>query len=294
MGFTAGFIGLGSMGSPIAMNLIKKGVKLYVYNRTKDKTGPLVRQGAIPLSSPQDMFNYCDIVFSMVANDLALQQICLSENGLLNNSKKEAIHVSMSTISPMLCKELVEKHKEKNVYYVSCPVFGRPDAAENAKLAVCMAGDDLAKMKVKPLLEFVSQSIYDFGHHAENANTVKLSGNFLILNVIEALAEAFSYAKKSGVQIEDLLTFLTLTLFPSPVYKNYGTIISNQQYDPPGFKMDLGLKDINLLLRSADHLKIPLPLAGILNGRLLSGLAQSSENLDWSAIAMTQMEESGI
>ena len=294
MGFTAGFIGLGSMGSPIAMNLIKKGVKLYVYNRTKDKTEPLVRQGAIPLSSPQDMFNYCDIVFSMVANDLALQQICLSENGLLNNSKKEAIHVSMSTISPMLCKELVEKHKEKNVYYVSCPVFGRPDAAENAKLAVCMAGDDLAKMKVKPLLEFVSQSIYDFGHHAENANTVKLSGNFLILNVIEALAEAFSYAKKSGVQIEDLLTFLTLTLFPSPVYKNYGAIISNQQYDPPGFKMDLGLKDINLLLRSADHLKIPLPLAGILHDRLMTGLAQGRENLDWSAIAMTQMEESGI
>lgn len=112
--------------------------------------------------------------------------------------------------------------------------------------------------------------------------------------MIEALAEAFSYAKKSGVQIEDLLTFLTLTLFPSPVYKNYGTIIANQQYDPPGFKMDLGLKDIDLLLRSADHLKIPLPIAGILHDRLMTGLAQGRENLDWSAIAMTQMEESGI
>ena len=294
MGYAAAFLGLGTMGMPIANNLLKNKVKLFVYNRTKEKMAPIVSQGAIPLGSPSEVFNKCDIVFSMVANDQALSSITLGENGILKNAKSGGIHVSMSTISPKFCQELEEKHREKGVLYLASPVFGRADMAEQAKLAVCLAGEDNAKMKVKPLLNYIGQSIYDFGNKPEMANAVKLSGNFLILTVIESLAEAFAFARKNGVESQDLLTFLTETIFTAPVYKIYGNIIANQQYAPAGFKMSLGLKDIDLLLRTADHLKVPLPIAGILHDRLMAGLANGRENLDWSAIAMTQMEESGI
>ncbi len=282
------------MGFPMASHLLQKDINLYVYNRTQEKMSPLIAQGAVGLTSPSEAFNKCDIVFSMVANDQALINITTSDSGILKNARSGCIHVSMSTISPKLSQELEEKHKEKGVHYLSSPVFGRPDVAQQAKLFICLAGNAEAKMKVKPLLNFIGQSIYDFGDKPETANAVKLSGNFLILNVVEALAEAFAFAQKSGVEPVDLYTFLTTTLFPSPVYKNYGNLIVNQQYYPAGFKMSLGLKDIDLLLRTADHLKVPLPIAGVLHDRLMTGLANNRENLDWSAIAMTQMEESGI
>lgn len=294
MSFSAAFIGLGNMGGPIAANLLKNKVNLFVYNRTKEKMNTLTERGAIPLSNPSEAFTKSDIVFSMVANDQALSDITLGEEGILKNAKPGCIHISMSTISPRLSKEMEEKHAEKGVAYLASPVFGRPDVAQQAKLWVCLSGEANAKMKVKPLLNFIGQYIYDFGPHPEAANAVKLSGNFLILNVVEALSEAFAFAQKNGVEPQDLLTCLTETLFPSPVYKTYGNIVANQQFYPPGFKMSLGLKDIDLLLRTADHLKVPLPIAGILHDRLMVGLANGRENLDWSAISLTQMEESGI
>jgi 3-hydroxyisobutyrate dehydrogenase-like beta-hydroxyacid dehydrogenase len=294
MEYTIGFFGLGAMGTPIASNLLKNNGKLFVYNRTKDKMGPLIDKGAIPLKSPSDAFQKCEIVFSMLANDQALQSMCMGPDGLLQNAREGCIHVSMSTISPKLGQTLEEAHAAKGVQYITATVFGRPDVAQQAKLAICLSGEGKAKERVKPLLNFIGSYVYDFGEKAELANAVKLSGNFLILNVVEALAEAFSFAQKSGIEPQDLLTFFTSTIFPSPVYKTYGNIISNQQFYPPGFKMNLGLKDIDLLLRAADHLKVPLPIAGILHDRLMTGMANGRENLDWSAIAMTQMEESAI
>lgn len=294
MSFSATFIGLGMMGAPIASHLLKNGVRLFVYNRTKEKMDPLISQGAIGLNSPKEAFNQSPIVFSMLANDQALLNITTGDNGVLANAKAGCIHVSMSTISPKLAQEMDQMHAEKGAHFLSAPVFGRPDRAEAAQLFVCLAGNNQAKMEIKPLLHFFGTSIYDFGEKPECANAVKLSGNFLILNVVEALAEAFAFAQKSGVEPQDLLTFFTETIFPSPVYKTYGNQIANQQFYPPGFKMSLGLKDIDLLLRTADHLKVPLPIAGILHDRLMTGLANGREDLDWSAIAMSQMEESGI
>lgn len=294
MTFSASFIGLGSMGLPIATNLLKNQVKLSVYNRTPDKMSSLLAEGATALQSPSEAFKKSPILFSMVANDQALLSVTTGEEGVLKNAKSGDIHVSMSTISPQLTQDLVKKHAEKGAYFIAAPVFGRPDLAKEAKIALCYAGNPEAKMKVKFLFNYISAYIYDFGEKAELANFVKLAGNFLIFNVVEALSEAFSFVHKAGAEPEDFLTFLTETLFPSPVYKTYGNIIANQQFYPPGFKMQLGLKDIDLLLRNADHLKVPLPIAGILHDRLMIGLANGRENLDWSAISLTQMEESGI
>lgn len=294
MTFTAAFIGLGAMGTPIATNLLKNNVNLFVYNRTKDKMEPLISKGAKGLDSPSEAFKNCDILFSMVADDHALLDITTSENGVLKNVRPGCVHISMSTISPKISKEMVEKHAEKGAYYLAAPVFGRPDAAEQAKLFIALAGEGKAKMKIIPLLNLIGQFLYDFGDKPETANAVKLAGNFLILNVVEALAEAFAFVQKSGVEPQDFLTFLSETLFPSPVYKDYGNRVANQQFYPAGFKMNLGLKDMDLLLRTADHLKVPLPIAGILHDRLMVGLANGRDNLDWSAIAMTEMEESGI
>jgi len=113
---------------------------------------------------------------------------------------------------------------------------------------------------------------------------VKLSGNFLIASVIEALGEAMALVGKAGIDRRQYLEILTSTLFGTPVYKTYGALIADGVFEPPGFAAPLGLKDIRLTLAAAEDLRVPLPLASLLRDRLLTLLARGGDRLDWSAI----------
>jgi 3-hydroxyisobutyrate dehydrogenase-like beta-hydroxyacid dehydrogenase len=218
----ASFIGLGSMGTPIALNLLRNGIKLFVYNRTIEKAAPLAAEGAQPLSSPAEAFIQAEVVFSMVSNDQALLSIVEGPEGILANAKAGCIHVSLSTVSPDLARSLTKKHLDVGVQYISAPVFGRPDVAAAANLWIALAGNNQAKQKVEPLLHYIGQKIYDFGEDPGVANGVKLTGNFLILSIVELLAEAFAFAKKSNIDLETFHNFICDSLFPSPVFKTYG------------------------------------------------------------------------
>lgn len=282
---TISFIGLGNMGTPMARNLLKHGVALSVYNRTKEKAKSLLNAGAAFLESPSDAFKNSSIVFSMLANDEAL--IEMTEK-ILKNAHKGCIHVSLSTVAPDTIKKLAEQHKMKDAILLSAPVFGRPDVAEKQELWICTAGNEEAKAKIRPYLLMLGKKLYDFGSKPESANFVKVSGNFLILSVIEALSETFAALKQNGVDPEQFLSLMTDSLFPSPVYKTYGKIISDQKFSPPGFKMTLGLKDLNLFLSTAKDLD--LPLAEILKERFLKGIGKGQGDLDWSAISLMSEE----
>lgn len=287
-------MGLGNMGHAMASNLIKNKIKLFTYNRSKDKAQDLIKSGAEFVTSPKDMFKKTRIVFSMLANDDALHEVTVGKNGLLEGSVPDTIHVSMSTVSPELVKDLHKEHQKKKVHFMSAPVFGRPDVAAQQKLWICLAGDPKIKEQVKPFLNCMGQKVYDFGDVPELANITKISGNFLILSCIEAMAEAFAFAEKSGVNIQDFSNFLGESLFPSPVIKTYGQLLVSQKFEPAGFKMELGLKDVNLLLQQANALNVPLPIASLLHNRLLTGIANERGDKDWSAIALSSFEDAGL
>lgn len=294
MSANVGFLGLGNMGFLMARNLLRNGTKVFVYNRSKEKALPLLEEGAELLNFPKEAWTKTSIVFSMVANDQALQALMEGSEGLLTVSKPGCIHVSMSTISPELSRHLAAQHHEKGLKYVAAPVFGRPEAAAQQNLSICMAGDCEAKRLAEPLLQHLGKKIYDFGEEPEKANCVKLAGNFFILAIIELMAEAFSFVKKSHIPVDKFHSCLAESLFPSPVFKNYGRILINQNFTPAGFKMLLGLKDINLFLHEAHALNVPLPIADLLRNRLLTALANNREELDWSAIALSAMEDAGL
>lgn len=291
MGLSCSFLGIGSMGGPMAANLLKNGVKLFVYNRTNDKTQKLVEQGAIRLDSPQEAFGKAPVAISMVANDAALQEV--SEK-LLQNAPPRSLHISMSTVSPQLTASLVEAHRTKGVEFVAAPVFGRPDVAEKQALWIVMAGQEEAKTRAKPYLSYLGKKVYDFGTNVSVANSVKITGNFLILSMVELFSEAFTFAQKSGADLETLLSFFTDSLFPSPVITTYGNLIIKRKFSPAGFKMALGFKDIELFLQSASQLKVPSPIANLLHDRLLSSMALNRGEMDWSAIALSIFEQAGL
>jgi 3-hydroxyisobutyrate dehydrogenase-like beta-hydroxyacid dehydrogenase len=288
-----GFIGLGSMGSPMARNLLKAGYALHVYNRDARKAETLVVEGAQQGMSPAEVTIKGGIVMTMVADDQALEQVTLGTDGLLEHLGPGGIHVSLSTVSPALARRLTDLHTEKDCAYVAAPVFGRPEAAESQKLWVCLAGATAAKERVQPLLKAIGQGLYDFGEDPGNANIVKLCGNFMIAAAMEAMAEALTLAEKNGIDRSAVMNMFGQTSFACPIYQNYGKMIAERRFTP-GFQMRLGLKDINLMLDAAEEAKAPLPLASLVHDRLLSGIAKGRGTADWPAFTLLVSEDAGL
>jgi 3-hydroxyisobutyrate dehydrogenase-like beta-hydroxyacid dehydrogenase len=278
-----GFIGLGRMGAGMAANLIKAGHEVTVYNRSPDKTAALVALGATAATQIADACGG-DAVVTMLADDHAVESVVFSEGCIGASLSPGAVHVSCSTISVALSRRLAQAHKDVGQRFVAAPVFGRPEAAAAAKLFVVAAGATDAVESCRPLLDAIGQRIFVMSEQADAANLVKLSGNFLIAAVIESLGEAMALVSKGGVDLHTYLDLLTSTLFNAPVYRTYGGLIVDQQFEPAGFVALLGHKDIRLALAAAEDLRVPLPLASLLRDRFLTLLAHGGENLDWSAI----------
>jgi len=287
-----GFIGLGNMGSGMAASLLKSEHEVVVYNRTPAKAQALVDQGARFAPKIADACKG-DAVFTMLADDSALESVVFGDGGVLTSLGNGAIHISSSTISVALSEKLSAAHAASGHRFVAAPVFGRPEAAAAAKLFVVAAGAPDAVEACTPLFEAIGQKTFRFGDHPSSANLIKLSGNFLIAAVLESLSEALALVGKAGIDQRQYLDFLTSTLFVAPVYKTYGSLIIEKKFQPAGFAAPLGLKDVRLALAAGESLRVPLPLASLIRDRFLTLLARGGESLDWSAISQVAAEDSG-
>jgi 3-hydroxyisobutyrate dehydrogenase-like beta-hydroxyacid dehydrogenase len=287
-----GFVGLGHMGAAMAANLVKAGHDLTVYNRTASKAEPLVALGA-KLAKTAGEAARGDAVITMLADDQAVEDATFGVQGIIASLPKGALHISCSTISVALSDHLTEAHAKAGQRFIAAPVFGRPEAAAAKMLFVVAAGAADAIEAATPLLTDVGQKTFVFGTKPSSANLVKLSGNFLIANIIEALGEAVALVGKGGVDRHAYIDLLTSTLFNAPVYKIYGNMIANQKFSPPGFAATLLFKDLRLAQAAAEDLRVPLPLAGLLRDRFLTLFAQGGEALDSSAISMLAAKDAG-
>jgi 3-hydroxyisobutyrate dehydrogenase-like beta-hydroxyacid dehydrogenase len=174
-----GFIGLGNMGSEMALNLLNAGHEVTGYNRTASKLQALVALGAHAAAQPADACRG-DVVITMLTDDAAVEGVAFGETGIIAGLGKDAIHISMSTISVALSERLAAAHAKAGQRYVSAPVFGRPEAAVVARLFIASAGPTEALDACMPLFEAMGQKTFRIGNKAPTANMVKLSGNFLI------------------------------------------------------------------------------------------------------------------
>jgi 3-hydroxyisobutyrate dehydrogenase-like beta-hydroxyacid dehydrogenase len=280
------------MGQGIAHNLLKGGHELVVYNRTRSKCDDMAKHGAKIADNPAKIG--ADIAFTMVSDDAALEHIVFSSHGLLEGLPKGGIHVSMSTVSAALAKRMTQAHAEHGQSLVSAPVFGRPEAAEAAKLFIVAAGPQGAIDRCRPLFDIIGQRTFVLGPEPVMANVLKLSGNFMIASVIECLGEAFSLGRKYGIPAESMLDVFTNSLFSAPIYKTYGTIIAQQKWEPAGFRLRLGLKDVRLALAAAEAESVPMPVASLIRDSFLSGVARGMGDQDWAALAKLAAERAGL
>src|SRR6266853_837632 len=287
-----GFIGLGRMGAGMAGNLLTAGHAVTVYNRTRAKAEALVRRGAKEAATIADACRG-DAVFTMLANDEAVEAVVFGEHGILENLPAGGIHISSSTISVGLAERLAAAHAGVGQGFVAAPVFGRPDVAAAGNLYVLAAGERAAVQTTAPLLDAIGQKTLVISETPTAAYLVKLSGNFLIGSVIEALGEAMAFVGKGGIDARQYVEILTSTLFGAPIYKTYGTLLAEGKFEPAGFAAPLGQKDIRLVLAAAEDLRVPMPIASLLRDRFLALLAQGGDRLDWTAIGALAAKDAG-
>lgn len=287
-----GFIGLGSMGTGMAANLIRAGHVVTVYNRTRTKADAFAAQGASVAESVAEACR-ADAVVTMLSDDRAVEAVTYGDEGIIASLPEGALHISSSTISVALSERLTEDHAAAGQDFVAAPVFGRPDAAAAAKLFIVAGGKPAAVEKASPVFEATGQRTFAISDTPRAASLVKLSGNFLLGCVIESLGEAMALVEKGGIDRHDYLELLTSTLFGAPVYKTYGGLIADRKFEPAGFAAPLGHKDIGLALAAGEELKVPLPLASLLRDRFLRLLAHGGETLDWAAVGDLAAKDAG-
>ncbi|MBI2693049.1 NAD(P)-dependent oxidoreductase [Mycobacterium nebraskense] len=288
-----GFIGLGRMGRGMAVNLLKAGHRVTVYNRSPDKAEALVQQGAAAARNVADACN-AEVVFTMLADDRAVEGVAFDQGGIVASLAPGTTHVSSSTISVALSERLAAAHAEAGQQYAAAPVFGRPDAAAAAKLFVVAAGAPQVLQPLSPLFDAIGQRTFVVSERPHTANLVKLSGNFLIASAIESVSEAAALVAKDGVDKQQYVDILTSTLFAAPAYQTYGGLIARREFEPAGMAATLGLKDVRLVLAAAEQLEVPLPVASVLRDRLLTLVATGGGHLDWSALATLADRDAGL
>ncbi len=278
-----GIIGLGAMGAGVARNLLKGGHDVVVWNRSPQAVEALVAEGARRADTPGGAFE-AEIVFSMLAQDETIEEVVVA-SGALDAARKGVVHVNLSTVSVAFADRMEALHVEKGLAYVAAPVLGRPDVAAAGQLNVLCAGDPAAVAKVTPLIELFAKQVWPFGDKASRANVVKLAVNFSLASMIETLGEAGALADAYGVEPAALYEVMTGTLFAAPAYKTYSALIADATFEPAGFKLPLGLKDVRLALAAGEAQSTPLPIASVLRDAFIEAIAAGDGAKDWSALA---------
>lgn len=238
-----GFIGLGNLGTPIAENLLEHQNGMYVYNRTSEKTKPLVDKGAKVCTSVKELTAMCDVVFTIISNDAAIKDVTEGEEGIAKNLKPDGIHISMSTILPATSEELFQLHQQNKNHYIACPVAGRPEAARDKKLNFMVSGDDAIIARIKPLLNDAGAvNIWEYGNSAGNSNVAKLCTNYMIQAALQSMSEAISLAQKSGIDKKQAETISAKMLLGNLIQQEYQQLFNNGYGDYDWSALALSVK----------------------------------------------------
>ena len=281
------------MGAGIAHNLLRAGHSLAVYNRSRGKAEALAGDGARIANSPADACRDAEVVMTMVSDDHALEQVVFGKDGIAAATKENCVHISQSTISTALARRLNEEHTQRKQGFLSAPVFGRPEAAEAKRLLVLAAGPSDVVERYRPVLDAIGRQTFLVGTEPWQANIAKLCGNFMIVSAIEAFGEASATLRKAEVAPEIFLDMMT-ALFGSPVITNYGRAIVEEKFEPAGFALRLGLKDVRLMLAASEECTAPMPLASVVRDQFISALAKGQGEMDWSSVSRSAARAAGL
>jgi len=288
-----GFIGLGKMGSGMAENILKAGFEVIVYNRTKSKMEPLADKGAQIASSPKEAASRSDVIITNVMDDNSVYEVTTGENGILAGIKPGGIHIGTTTNSPSCAQKLTQLHDKAKSSYIAAPVAGRPDAAAAGQLRTWVAGNQGLIEKCTPLINAYAVTITNVGTEQSVANCVKLINNYIAIALIELACQVYTFGEKSGVDLE-FLNKLLHGFIGSPGIQKYTDRIRLRNFDPAGFAMSAGLKDVELMLQASTEKRVSWNYAAVIKDKFLEAFAHGMQDKDWSAIYEVTRKRAGL
>jgi 3-hydroxyisobutyrate dehydrogenase-like beta-hydroxyacid dehydrogenase len=274
------FLGLGKMGRALVPHLFTAGHAVKVWNRNTAIARSLSAQSAEVARSAADAVTKCEVAFTFLLNDAALEDV-LFDGGVLDAMPKGAIHVSMSTISVALAKRLTLEHAKRGQGHVGAPVFGGPNMAADGKLWVVAGGARNAVESIRPLLEIYSRGITVVSEEPWKAHAMKLAGNFSVIAMVATLSEAMTVAESMEVPPEVFVQMANSAMFRSPLYEMYAKTLT----DPPKeiiATMELGEKDTRLFREAAAANGVKTPLAELLGRYFDTALEAGMKDDDWA------------
>ena len=251
-----GFIGLGIMGRPMALNLIKGGHKLFLHSRSgvpQDLTGA----GGRACASPREVAEGAEVVIAMVPDTPDVERVLFGENGVEHGLGSGKTVVDMSSISPIATREFAARINERGCDYLDAPVSGGEVGAKNAALTIMAGGPEAAFERVRPLLELMGKNITLVGGNGDG-QTAKVANQIIVPLNIEAVAEALLFAAKAGADPAKVRQALMGGFAASRVLDVHGERMIKRNFDP-GFRIELHQKDLNLALAGAKSLNLSLP-----------------------------------
>ena len=286
------YLGLGTMGSGMASNLLKAGYELTVWNRSAEKCEPFARKGARVAATPADAMCDVDLVMYSLSNDQAVEEVVFGAKGILNGCKEGQIAIDMSTVVPATSLRELEAYAKRGVDFLDAPVFGSKDESAKAKLWIMAAGNKAIFEKVKPVLEQLSQTVHYFGKNGNGA-AMKLVGNLIVALELEALAEGLVLAQKAGLDLNTVMEVVKVADFRSPLLVSNGRNILNRDFSP-SFALELMLKDAGLIEKFGESLESPIPALAVVKKNLASAVALGFGKENASALIKALEKEAGV
>jgi 3-hydroxyisobutyrate dehydrogenase-like beta-hydroxyacid dehydrogenase len=289
---TISYLGLGTMGSGMASNLLKAGYDLTVWNRSAPKCKPFARKGAHVADTPANAVRDVDLVMYSLSNDQAVEEVVFGANGILSGIKAGQIAMDMSTVLRATSLREQEAYSKRGADFLDAPVFGSKKEAADAKLWIMAAGKRDAFEKVKPVLQHLGQTIHYFGKNG-NAAAMKLVGNLIVALEMEALAEGLVLAQKAGLDLSTVMEVVKVADFRSPLLVSNGQNILKRDFST-SFALKLMLKDAGLIEKFAGSLQSPIPALRVVQKNLESAVALGFGKENASAVIKALEKEAGV
>ena len=286
-----GFIGLGIMGKPMALHLVKAGYPVYVLQKSK-VAAELVAAGAKALATGKDIAQECDVIITMLPDSPEVESVVLGPGGVLEGIRKDGLFIDMSTIAPEASKKLYKTLSERGVAALDAPVSGGQVGAEQATLSIMVGGDQPAFERALTIFKAMGKNIVHIGP-AGAGQVTKACNQIVVALTIQAVAEAMTLAKKSGVDLGKVREALLGGFAQSKILDLHGKRIIDNNFKP-GFRIRLHRKDMNIILQTGRALSVPLPGSALVASQMDALMAQGNGDLDHSSLALLLAQLSGV
>ncbi len=286
------FIGLGTMGAPMALNILQGGYSLTVYNRTREREDPLIAAGASAAGSPQQVAAAADVIITCVSDTPDVQEVILGSQGVIQSAQPGSVVVDMSTISPIATRQIAEQLQARGIQLVDAPVSGGSEGAQKGTLSIMMGGDPGAVAKVQPVLATMGKTLTHVGPVGAGQLT-KAINQIIVAGTYWSVAEGISLGLKAGLDMDKVVQAVGGGAAGSWGLTNRsGNMIENAY--PLGFRVRLHRKDLDIALETARELGVTLPMAAFVEQIETGLISQGFGDEDISAIARSIRQQSGI